>query len=329
MKNSLPHFCRNRGSIAILTLWAVLFIALLSLALSSQVSGRLLVASEVKWSPKVRALGTRALADALTLISEDRTADYDSLREPWASDAARFKDVPYGGATYTLISEEGDPSAEEGPSRYGLSDEERKINLNRSPAAVLSRLLRNEGELSEHAANELAGFIVDWRDENGVKEGGGGTGSEDCASLPLPARCKNADFEALEELLWIPGMTVPLFQQVKDDLTLYGAGPCNINTATVSSLRAVGLSEEGALKIVAWREAGNVFENVSWITGRSGEFGLGGSDPSNLQAAAASGLLGIKSDAYRGLVQAEFGGRVKGRIGFIIERGGKVKSWQE
>ena len=264
MKNSSPRFCHreSRGSIAILTLWSILFLALLSLSLSKEVAGRLLVVSDMKWGPKVRALGTKAFADSVKLIRQDVSEGYDSLQEPWAGNDTLFRQVPYGGGSYSLVSEQSDSPEGENQTHYGLTDEERKINLNRASAAVLSKLLQIKGDLSATRADDLANFIVDWRDENTTQEGSP-LNSEECAYLPSPASCKNRNFEVLEELFWIPGVTVALFEQIKRDITLYGAGPCNINTATITSLRAAGLSEAGAQKIVAWRSAGNIFENVS------------------------------------------------------------------
>lgn len=321
MKNSSQRSClNNQGSLLVLTLWSILFLAFLSLTLSSHVAARLLVASDMKWSPRVRAMGVKALADVLALMKEDKTITYDSLQESWADDPTRFEDVPYGEGSYSLVYEEG---------KYGLRDEERKINLNRAPASVLSRLLQVGGKLTETGANELANAMVDWRDLNSTTEKESATLPEDCLGAPLPARCKNSDFEVLEELFWIPGMTADLFREIQDDLTLYGEGPLNINTAGVTSLRAVGLSEAAAGKIAAWRDAGNFFGNPSEIMGRSGELGLVDTDLSKLQGAVSTGLLGVRSDFYQARAQAKFGGRVRGQVRFIVNRKGEVKEWKE
>ncbi|MBI2981291.1 MAG: general secretion pathway protein GspK [Deltaproteobacteria bacterium] len=330
MKNSLQQFYRRgpRGSIAVLTLWSILFLALLSLSLSKELAGRLMVSSDMKWGPKVRALGAKALADSAMLIRRDKNAEYDSLRD-LSMGAALFEKVSYGGGSYSIVSPPIDSSAEEGDApQNGLTDEERRINLNRAAPEVISRLLQIKGDLSAIRADELANSIADWRDTDTARQGSP-VNSEDCAYLSPPARCKNGDFEVLEELFWIPGMTPVLFERIKEDLTLYGAGPCNINTATVTSLRAFGLSPGGAQKVAHWRSAGNVFENLSWITGRSGELKLAPEDQQKLQAAASSGFLGIRSDFYRGLVETEFGGRVRGRVRFLINRKGEIQSWRE
>lgn len=342
MRGSSLHSCRSggsgeavreaaspiEGSVAILTMWSILFLALLSLSLSKEVAGRFLVAADMKWGPKVRALGSKALADSVRLISQDKSVEHDSLQDPWARNDKLFQKVPYEGGSYSLIERIPSSEGEESESHYGLTDEERKINLNRVPAAALSKLLQIKGRLSATVADDLANSIIDWRDENATQEENPAT-AEDCSYFHPPARCKNSNFEALEELFWIPGITVTLFEQIKNDLTLYGGGTCNINTATIACFRAAGLSEAGAAKIIAWRSAGNVFENISWITGRSGEVGLADEDQAKLQTAASSGFFSIRSDFYHGLVQTEFGGRVRGHVSFIVNRKGEVQSWRE
>lgn len=275
-------------------------------------------------------MGAKALADAVTLIGGDQSIEYDSLRDPWMENETLFKNVPYGGGKYSLTSEPVH-SAEEGKkseSHYGLADEERKISLNRAPKEVLSRLLRMKGGLSVNEADDLAVRIIDWRDTNNTQDGNPNA-SEDCSYSAEPAHCKDSDFEVLEELFWIPGVTVTLFDKIKGDVTLYGDRSCNINTASATSLMAAGLSDAGAQKIVAWREAGNVFENVSWISGRSAEMGLSPEDEAALHAAASAGFFGIRSDFYRGVVQAEFGGRVRGQVSFTVNRTGGIVSWRE
>jgi len=290
-------------------------------------TGRLAVVSDVKWWPKVQAAGAKALAEAIIVVAEDDTEVYDSLKESWADNEDLFKDISFGGGTYSVFAYESNPSGEGVFSRYGLTDEERKINLNHAPVEVISRLFQIKGDLSTSVADDLALFLVDWRDENTTKDKT--PQPEDCSYLSFPAHCKNGDLEALEELFWIPGMTVALFQKVKGDMTIYGGGRTNINTATVTSLVAHGLSEAGASKIVSWRAAGNVFDKISVITGRSHELGLGELDQVAFEKAATSGLFGLRSDAFQAVVQTTFGRRTRGQVSFVINRDGDLLSWRE
>lgn len=304
-----------------------MFLAGLSMSLSREVAGHFLVTSDVKWGPKVQAAASKAFADAIAVVDEDKGAEYTSLKGAWADNETLFKDVPLGGITYSVVSGEKDLSGKEVASHYGLADEERKISLNGAPVATLSNLFKIKGELSQPVADDLAAFVVDWRDTNNTKEGA--KQPEDCSYLSPPAQCKDTGFEAVEELLWIPGMTNALYQNIKDELTVHGTGKTNINTATAASLMAHGLSAEGASKIVEWRKAGNVFEKISHITGRSYEFALEPLDQVALAKAASTGLFGLSSDTFEGVVRAESGGKVRGQIRFVISRSDGLKLWQE
>ena len=56
----------------------------------------------VLWGPKAVASGTKAFADAITLIGEDTIEDFDSLKDSWANNETLFKDVSFGGGTFTI-----------------------------------------------------------------------------------------------------------------------------------------------------------------------------------------------------------------------------------
>src|SRR3990167_1401658 len=124
----------------------------------------------VLWGPKAVASGTKAFADAITLIGEDTIEDFDSLKDSWANNETLFKDVSFGGGTYSVVVFGKNSSGEEGIDHYGLTDEERKININHAPTEVLSRLFQVKGDLSAPVAGDIARFIVDWRDTNTSQE---------------------------------------------------------------------------------------------------------------------------------------------------------------
>lgn len=327
LHNTIQRPSRNRGSIIVLTLWAVVFLALLAVAVASNVMGHLRVASDLKWSFLARAVGMRGLAEASTVVKNDATATYDSLSDSWASDDSHFKDVPFGEGTFSIVSGEGDPGSDSREKHYGLSDEERKISLNAASPKVLSFLLREAGMTSVRA-DELASFIVDWRDTNTTAEGS--MGPEACASLSVPLICKNTPFVALEELWWMPGMTASVYDAIKGELTLYGSGQLNINTASPLALRALGLTASGAERIVQWRSsAGHFFENPGAIISRSAETGISEEDKAKLGIAVGAGFVGAHSDYFRGVVEANFGGNVRKAASFVINRKGEIQWWRE
>lgn len=326
LKSNIRRHSRNRGSVIVLTLWAVVFLALLAMAVASNVMGHLRVVSDLKWSLRARAVGMRGLAEAASIVKGDETTSYDSLSDSWANDSGHFKDVPFGEGTFSIVSTEGDAASAAAGRRYGLSDEEGKINLNGAPASVLSDLFREAGMIAAKA-DELAAFIVDWRDANTTLEGS--LGSEACATLSVPQICKNSPFVAIEELWWMPGMTASIYEAVRGELALFGSGAVNVNTAGPLVLRAVGLTANGADRIVQWRAAGNFFENSAAIINRAAETGMSAQDKAKLLAVVGAGLLGTHSDYFRGEVEAHFGGTTRKAARFIIDRKGDLKWWRE
>lgn len=323
MKKNLPCYCHNhgsasRGSIVILTLWAIVFLAILASAVGGRVAADMRVAGRVKWIVQGSAIAGRAFEDALSVIMKDETEGYDTLTEPWADNEHRFKNVSYGGARYSLLTDTG----------YGLTDEERKININRAPADVLSRLFQITGGMSPMPAQKMALYLVDWRDANTTEEGSKEEKKEECQSRPPPYKCKDADFEALEELWWLPGMTAEVFDKIRGELTLYGIGYVNINTAGVNVLRCLGLSSGVAEEIVSMRK-NNPFKETSQIAGNLEKSGLTAEDKEHLQTAVSSGLLGVRSDVYEGRIEVDFGGRHRKNFSFVVNRNGESKSWRE
>ncbi len=309
----------------VLTLWVVVFLAFLASAIASYVSAHLQAVSDFKSGVYSRAFGMRALAEVLDFFQHDVINSYDSLQENWANNNS-FKDIPYAGGAFSIVFERVDTKTGAVEKGYGLTDEEGKININRAPAHVLSSLFHIAG-MTLVQANELGRFIVDWRDLDTVSEG---KGPEACAGLAVPYVCKNADFEALEELWWMPGMTASVYNVVRQELTLYGAGTVNANTSTSLALQSLGLTSTGAEKIVSWRSgSGHFFENSSAIIARAAETGISKEDQIKLGTAVSAGLVGTMSDVYRGQVEAEFKNRPRKVAEFIVDRSGKVRWWKE
>jgi general secretion pathway protein K len=97
------------------------------------------------------------------------------------------------------------------------------------------------GEVDDNDASVIAASIVDWRDpDDKPLENGAETGYY--TELEHPYSCKNADFQVLDELLQVRGMTTEIFGKMKGRLTVYGLGAVNINTADAAVLRCIGLA---------------------------------------------------------------------------------------
>ncbi len=95
-------------------------------------------------------------------------------------------------------------------------DESGKLDintLNDSSAIILKNLLMHSGVKTEDA-DTIADSLLDWKDADDLRRLNGAE-SEYYMSLPNPYKAKNADFDTVEELLMVKGMTPEI---------LYGSG---------------------------------------------------------------------------------------------------------
>ena len=90
-----------------------------------------------------------------------------------------------------------------------MLDENGKINLNLADAALLTAFLKALGE-DDAQARQLAGAIIDWRDEDSLLQPGGGAEAPDYAAAGLPYGPRNKRFETLGELQRVLGMRGPV-----------------------------------------------------------------------------------------------------------------------
>ena len=148
-----------------------------------------------------------------------------------------------------------------GPGRfsYRITDEQARFNLNSalSTPENLHRLLSELGV--DHSTRDvIVDSILDWRDPNEDHRLNGAE-SEYYLSLPVPYRSKNADFDSVEELLQVQGMTrqilygQPGAPGLAEYATVVGANAINVNTVSPLVLRALGCAQPEADVLIAGR----------------------------------------------------------------------------
>ncbi len=119
--------------------------------------------------------------------------------ETWRVDGTPYT-VTIGGDHYTV----------------SITDESGKININNlndTSVIILKNLLMNMG-VEGPQADTIADSILDWKDPDDLVRLNGAE-SDYYMSLPNPYKAKNANFDTLEELLLVKGMTAAI---------LYGDG---------------------------------------------------------------------------------------------------------
>jgi DNA uptake protein ComE-like DNA-binding protein len=289
------------------------------------------------------------------LKKQDPTSEeFSNLNEFWSNNPLAFKEIQVGEGNFTVGyspyfkgvgNSEGESinadSEKKSSIRYGIIDEERKINLNTAEVEILKRLFQNVASLDEESATELAYCIIDWRDEDSNFQHPE-YGAEDSyyKNLKHPYKTKNAEYEILEELLLVKGMNNEIFDKAKDYLTVFGEGQININTASEEVLSALGLTNELVTKILSFRCGDDLKEATSdddvftsssvVITELKKTIPLDLSEISQLEILIAKKQLTTISENFMIKSTAKLDNRdVTHQIIAIVGSKGEIKYWQE
>lgn len=158
--------------------------------------------------------------------------------------------------------------------KFSLRDESGKINintLNDSSGIILNNLLVNL-KVEKETADTIVDSILDWKDADNLTRL---RGAEDdyYMSLPSPYKAKNANFDNLEELLLVKGVSSEILygSQEKPGLinftTLYSnTDKININTAAPEVLKAIPfMSDDDVQQILNYRNADNTAKDGTTI----------------------------------------------------------------
>ena len=104
----------------------------------------------------------------------------------------------------------------QGNFKIKIKNEGGKIDLNTANERLL-KLLLNGFDIEEQEKSIIVDSIMDWRDKNDLHRMNGAE-SDYYQSLPEPYKCKNGDFDAVEELLMVRGVTPELFYGGLDNM---------------------------------------------------------------------------------------------------------------
>ncbi|MCK5081544.1 MAG: general secretion pathway protein GspK [Candidatus Omnitrophica bacterium] len=341
-KNSKKRFSRvqkKEGSILIAVLWSLFFLAALALTINVLITSQLGLAAKLRDRMTLRYLAKAGIARAIIEIRADETEGYDAVNDPWGANEEAFKEIGLTDEGYFSLEYLPPSSDEDGKKQYGLIDEERKLNINRASVEVLKQFFEIVAKVSSQDAVDIADAIADWRDEDDEPLENGAE-SPYYEALENGYACKDAPFEILEELMLVKGMTQPIFDKLKDRITVYGAGAVNINTVDTMVLEGLGLESDLACEIVSFRsgndglvgtEDDNVFQDTESILGSlSSEIGLSPANSEVLEGLINSGIIGVRSDYFRGYSFGRFrDADMSVRIAFVIDRDEKIRYWRE
>jgi general secretion pathway protein K len=167
-----------------------------------------------------------------------------------------------GGETWKMDGTPYTVKTDDGYYTVSIVDESGKININTltdASAIILKNLLTNSG-VGAAEADIIVDSILDWKDADDLTRLNGAE-SDYYMSLPNPYKAKNANFDTLEELLLVRGITSEILygsdkkKGIVDFLTVNSmGGGINVNAAPKEVLMAVpGITAEIADTIVSSR----------------------------------------------------------------------------
>ncbi len=110
----------------------------------------------------------------------------------------------------------------QGQFEVKIGNESGKININGANESVLEMMLKGF-DLEGQQESIIVDSIIDWRDKNNLHRI---NGAEDdyYRSLPEPYECKDGDFDTVEELLMVRGITPEIFYGgLRDIVTVFKA----------------------------------------------------------------------------------------------------------
>ncbi|MFC1807842.1 general secretion pathway protein GspK [Candidatus Omnitrophota bacterium] len=325
------------GSILILTLWFLFFLGMLGVTINSYVRPQLNIASKFVNRTKMHYLARAGVQRAIFEVLDDNEEVYDCLFDSWHNNLGSFKDIKLGDGTYSVRPTE---TIDEKNELYGLVDEESKINVNKVPLFVLANLFEIAGDLNSQDASSLAACIVDWRDEDDDTHDDG-VEDDFYAGLSPKYPCKNADFEVLEELLFVKGMSQKVFNNIKDKITVYGEGQVNMNTAEPIVMQSLGLDSDLCERIVSFRKGGysqgdeefdNIFNDPGSIASTlSVAIELSNEEAAQINKAFSFGLFAVASNHFKGHAIGQLSNKDNYvSITFIYDRrNSMLKHWRE
>ena len=320
----------SRGSVLLLALWALFFLAALAVAVGTRVSAGLDLARRIQNDTTACCLARAGIEKAIMDVAAD-TNVWDGLDQPWYNSEKRFHNIPLGGGGFSVSYDmETQPGQRE--TFYGVTGEEGKININRAGRGLLKALLEMAGNADTITATELATAICDWRTpDDKLSPLTGEVGNGYYESLDPPYRCHNAEFESRYELLLVKGMGKELFSKIEPYVTIFGTGKINVNTADATVLASAayscggqaGVCESLVAKLMVFRRGGNVFHvpDAALMTRQLNDVTPLGINEKNLLT-AMMGTLTIRSTCFGGTAT----GRVTGgkaeqdRIEFVFDR---------
>lgn len=333
-----------KGSILIIALWSICLLVTFAVILSYGIRQRAALVRRLDEKSKLRLIAEAGAKRAIIELGkkdiEEEETHYDAFDADWSNDVIVFKGVGIGDGRYDVSYDFLNEKSHLMEKRYGLVDEESKININKADQFLLRRLFKIALGFGDGEAQQLAAAIVDWRDGDSQLSIPLGSAEDfEYHALKYPYDSKDAEFEVLDELLLVKDMDEGLFAKLKGYITVYGGGKVNVNTASRVVLLTLGLEGITVDKIIAFRygdddilgtDDDGVFVNQSGIVPELSRFrSMSDSEIAQLSRVASQYLV-VESTNFTARCTAKVaGGRDTAEVVCVVDRSGNILYWQE
>ena len=220
-----------------ISLWILVILTLLAVGIGHRVSMALYLSRYQRDKLKALYLAKAGINRAILEIINDETTDYDSLQDNWSDNERVFRKIMFNDnenefATVSYTLKEGEET------KFGVTDEERKININTASKELFIALLE---KCNIEAIQDKVNNILIWRgdipDDNKIYE-----------NLGYP--CKASKFTNIEELRLVKDITFEDYENLRGLITVYGDGLININSASDEALAILtyGIAKDLSIK---------------------------------------------------------------------------------
>lgn len=250
----------ERGIALLMVLWVLTILIVIVFSFSSMARTEAYSTLSFRQAIEKKFLAEAGIERGITelfYLSKYRNEPVAEGSEIWRTDGRQYKLYTDNGY-YTIA----------------IMNESGKVDINTAPELILKTLLINLGTNSDDA-DIIVDSVMDWKDQDNLHRL---HGAEDdyYMSLPNPYKTKNADFDTLEELLLVRGVTTEILYGTKerkgiiDFLTVHsGVTGININNAPKEVLLAVpGITPELGDTILAIRETLEI-QDIQGILGNN------------------------------------------------------------
>lgn len=327
----------NKASILIFTLWALFLLSIFGVYLGRGVRQKLALVKKLTFRSNLRYIAEAGVRRAVFEVVKDTTA-MDALNEEWSNNPAVFDDIGVGMGAVTVSYDFLTPGGTV-QTQFGVIDEERKININVVERHTIQNLIEVVMGMDEEEAQEIAASIIDWRDKDSFLSIPIGSAEDSYYdNRDEPYACKDSEFQVLEELLLVKGVSPQVYSKIKGFITIYGNGIVNINTVSSQVLLALEIDQLLIDKIISFREgedeaAGTGDDNIfdvpsSIVPSLSQAYSLSPDEVASLSNLVSAGTVGTSSYNFMIRSQASIGPLGK-EIVCVVNKEGKVLAWRE